>query len=85
MRSVAARTLGFTTRRSLVHGGLYAAIGISGLVIFFIDAVRDRYFVLPIIEAVVSACSLGLGCWCVIEAVASYRRERGGRNAASQP
>lgn len=79
MGSVAARTQGFTTRRCLAHGGIYASMGIVGLAIFLIGG--GRAFFLPII----SACWLGLGGWYVIPAVMSYWRERGGRNAASQP
>ena len=84
MGSVAARTPGFTTRDSLVSGGIYAFIGVSGLALFFIDR-GGRDFFPPLFVPVISVCFLGLASRYVIQAVASYRRERGGRNAASQP
>ena len=79
MGSVAARTSGSTTRQRLAYGGIYASMSVVGLAIFFIG--RGRAFFLPI----TSACWLGLASRYVIPAVVSYRRERGGRNAASQP
>jgi hypothetical protein len=86
MGSVAARTRGFTTRDNLVWGGIYALIGVSGLALFFIDGGggRGRDFIPPIVVPVISVCFLGLASRYLIPAVASYRRERGGRNAASQ-
>jgi hypothetical protein len=85
MGSVAARTPGFTMRDSLVSGGIYASIGVSGLALFFIDGGGGRDFIPPIFLSIISLCFLGLASRYVIPAVASYRRERGGRNAASQP
>jgi len=87
MGSVAARTPGFTTRDSLVWGGIYAFIGVSGLALFFIDGggSRGRDFIPPIVVPIISVCFLGLASRYVIQAVASCRRERGRRNAASQP
>jgi hypothetical protein len=87
MRSVAARTPGFTTRDSLVSGGIYAFIGVVGLALFFVDggAGRDDFIPPMIYLPVISVCFLGLASRYLIPAVASYRRERGGRNAASQP
>jgi hypothetical protein len=81
MGSVAARTPGFTRRDSLVYGGIYASAGVSGLALFFIDGGGGRDFFVPVI----SVCFLGLASRHVIQAVASHRRERGGRNAASRP
>jgi hypothetical protein len=85
--SVAARTPGFTTRDSLVSGGIYAFIGVGGLAIFFIDGGGGRRDFIPQVFflPVISVCFLGLASLYLIPAVASYRRERGGRNAASQP
>jgi hypothetical protein len=84
MGSVAARTPGFTTRDSLVWGGIYALIGVGGLALFFFDGGGGRDFIPPIVVPVISVCFLGLASRYLIPAVASYRRERGGRNAASQ-
>ena len=85
MGSVAARTPGFTTRQRLAYGGIYASIGVGGLALFFIDGGGGRDFFQPFFVPVISACFLGLASWYVRLAVVSYRRERGGRNAASQP
>ena len=79
MGSVAARTPASSVRQSFVRAGGYAAMSVSGLAIFFIEG--GRAFFLPII----SAAWLGLAVWFLIPAVARYRRERAGRNAASQP
>jgi hypothetical protein len=66
----------------LVYGGIYASAGVSGLALFFIDGGGGRDFFVPVI----SVCFLGLAASRhVIQAVASHRRERGGRNAASRP
>ena len=85
MGRVAVRTPGFTTRDSLVWGGIYAFIGVSGLALFFIDGGGGRDFIPSIFVPVISVCFLGLASRYLIPAVARYRRERGARNAASQP
>jgi hypothetical protein len=63
----------------LAYGGIYGSMSVVGLAIFFIEG--GRAFFLPL----TSACWLGLASRYVIPAVVSHRRERGGRNAASQP
>jgi peptidoglycan/LPS O-acetylase OafA/YrhL len=78
MGGVAARTPGFTTRQRYVWGGVYASFGVIGLAIFFLG---DRSIFLPII----SAGWLVLASMYLIPAAVKYRRERGGRHAASQP
>ena len=82
---MAARTPGFTTRDSLVSGGIYAFIGVGGLGIFFIDGGGGRRFIRRLLPAGHLGLLSGLASLYLIPAVASYRRERGGRNAASQP
>lgn len=84
---MAARTPGFKTRDSLVFGGIYAFIGVSGLALFFIDGGAGRGDFIPpmIFLPAMSVCFLGLASRYLIPAVASYRRERGEKNAASQP
>lgn len=81
MGSVAARAPGFTTRQRFVQGGIYASMGVIGLAIFFIEDPSWRAVFLPII----STCWLGLASMYLIPAAVKYRREHGGRNAASQP
>lgn len=83
MGRVAARTRGSTTRHNLVRGGIYAFIGVVDLAFFFIYGGVGRGFISPILFPIISVCFLGLGSSYLIPAVVSYRRERGGRNAAS--
>jgi hypothetical protein len=86
MGRVAARTRGSTTR-DLVRGGIYAFIGVVHLAIFLIGIeIGSRGGFPPIYYwLVMSLCQLGLASWCLIPGVASYRRERSRRTAASRP
>jgi hypothetical protein len=84
MGSVAARTPGFTTRQRFVHGGLYAAMGVIGLAIFFIEG-RSEFSWRAVFLPIISTCWLVLASMYLIPAMVRYRREHGGRNAASQP
>lgn len=59
MGSVAARTPGFTTRNSLVSGGIYAFIGVVDLAFFFIYGGVGRGFISPILFPIISVCFLG--------------------------
>jgi hypothetical protein len=84
MGSVAARTPGFTTGQRFVQGGIYASMGVIGLVIFVLEGPSGASLA-TVFLPVISACWLGLASWYLIPAAVRYRRERGGRDAASQP
>ena len=84
MGSVPARTPGFTTRQRFVQGGIYASLGVIGLAIFFIEGGFD-YSLGAVFLPFISVCWLGLASWYLIPAIVGYRRQRAGRNAASQP